>query len=391
MAHYRKRGKKGQETWSFIIDLGLDPLTKKRKQVSKGGFEKKKDAQAAARIIELEIERGTFIKESEMPFENLAHDWLKSYGLNVKISSVRAREKEMKHFICVWGPYPIKNITKKMYQDRIYELSGRYTRNYTSGIHACGRMLFRHAMDLGLIKVNPTENIHLPKQQTKIEDLESGQETVKFIEKEELAQFLKLCQTDGLEMDSLVFTTLAYTGIRIGELLALKWADIDMDQSRLRVTKTLYNPNNNYREYQLLTPKTTGSIRTVRIDNMLVSIMKKHRMKQNETKLKNRQLYNDNAFIFARDDGYPQLRKVIEVRLKRLLKIAGIEKNITPHSFRHTHTSLLIEAGVGIKEIQQRLGHTDINTTMNIYAHMTANMEEKASHQFSELMKDLLL
>ncbi|PSA96908.1 integrase [Bacillus halotolerans] len=63
------------------------------------------------------------------------------------------------------------------------------------------------------------------------------------------------------------------------------------------------------------------------------------------------------------------------------MKKAEIEKNITPHSFRHTHTSLLIEAGVGIKEIQQRLGHTDI-TTMNIYAHMTSNIEEKASQQF---------
>ncbi|KRF59013.1 hypothetical protein ASG97_21345 [Bacillus sp. Soil745] len=61
----------------------------------------------------------------------------------------------------------------------------------------------------------------------------------------------------------------------------------------------------------------------------------------------------------------------METRLKRLLKKAEIEKNITPHSFRHTQTSLLIEAGVGIKEIQQRLGHTDINTTMNIYAHMS--------------------
>jgi integrase len=101
-------------------------------------------------------------------------------------------------------------------------------------------------------------------------------------------------------------------------------------------------------------------------------------------------MYIDNHFIFARNDGHPQLRKVVETRLKRLLRISGIEKNITPHSFRHTHTSLLIEAGVGVKEIQQRLGHTDINTTMNIYAHMTANMEEKASHQFSRLMKDLL-
>lgn len=107
-------------------------------------------------------------------------------------------------------------------------------------------------------------------------------------------------------------------------------------------------------------------------------------------KCRERALYIDNQFIFARDDRHPQLRKVIETRLKRLLKKEDIDKNITPHSFRHTHTSLLIEAGVGVKEIQQRLGHTDINTTMNIYAHMTVNMEEKASHQFSKLMKDLL-
>ncbi|WP_439127245.1 tyrosine-type recombinase/integrase [Peribacillus frigoritolerans] len=95
----------------------------------------------------------------------------------------------------------------------------------------------------------------------------------------------------------------------------------------------------------------------------------------------------DNQFIFARNDGHPQLRKGIETRLKRLLKKVDIDKNITPHSFRPTHTSL-IEAVVGVKEIQQRLGHTDINTTLNIYAHMTA--EEKASHQFSKLMKNLL-
>jgi integrase len=385
MAHFRKRGEK----WSYIIDLGIDPLTKRRRQVSKGGYEKKRDAQSAARIIEREIEKGTFIKESLIPFETFAHDWLKSYGPKVKVSSVRARGKEMKHFISVWGPYPIKSITKKMYQDRINELAATYSPNYMSGIHACGRMIFRHALELGLIKINPTENIHLPKRQTKVEDLEKKEEEYKFLEKEELALFLNLSKTAGLEMDTLIFTTLAYTGLRIGELLSLKWTDLDLENGKLRVTKTLYNPTNNYEKYELLTPKTTGSIRTIRIDNMLVAMLKKHMIKQRELKLKNRMIYQDLGFVFARDDGHPQLRKVVETRLKRLLKKAGIEKNITPHSFRHTHTSLLIEAGVGIKEIQQRLGHTDINTTMNIYAHMTANMEEKASEKFSNLMKGL--
>jgi len=67
-----------------------------------------------------------------------------------------------------------------------------------------------------------------------------------------------------------------------------------------------------------------------------------------------------------------------------------VDKRITPHSFTHTHTSLLIETGAGIKEIQERLGHSDIITTMNIYAHMTKNIEEKTSHKFNQLTKGLI-
>ncbi|NEU31266.1 tyrosine-type recombinase/integrase [bacterium LRH843] len=76
--------------------------------------------------------------------------------------------------------------------------------------------------------------------------------------------------------------------------------------------------------------------------------------------------------------------------MKRLLKVAGLDQNPTTHSLRHTHTSLLIEAGVGIKETQLRLGHTDVKATLNIYAHMTTDMKEQASLKFSELMKSLL-
>ncbi|MBT2729203.1 site-specific integrase [Bacillus sp. ISL-75] len=387
MAYIRKRN---NGKWSYTVSLGIDPLTQKQKQITKSGFATKKEAASAARKVEAEIENGGFIKETKMTFESFAQDWIKLYAQNAKISSVRARSKEMKHFIKVWGPYPLKKISKQIYQRRIVELSEKYSRNYVSGIHACGRMIFNHAVELGLIKINPTENTQLPKYQVRVEEIESQQEEIKFLEKEELALFLRTTNSDGLEMDSLIFTTLSYTGLRIGELLALKWSDFDKEKGSLRVTKTLYNPNNNFKEYKLLSPKTAGSIRTIRIDERLVKMLKRHEIKQKEIKLQKGPLYIENLFIFARNDGHPQLRKVIETRLKRLLKKANIDKNITPHSFRHTHTFLLIEAGVGVKEIQQRLGHTDINTTMNIYAHMTANMEEKASHQFSKLMKDLL-
>jgi integrase len=141
---------------------------------------------------------------------------------------------------------------------------------------------------------------------------------------------------------------------------------------------------------RLLTPKPRGSIRSIKIDSNVMKLLKVHKAQQNDLKMYTRDKYLDKDFIITRPSGHPEIIKTIQNRMQRLLKLANIKKNVTPHSFRHTHTSLLIEAGVGIKEIQQRLGHTDIETTMNIYAHMTKNMEEKASQKFSELMKGLI-
>ncbi|WP_157831156.1 tyrosine-type recombinase/integrase [Bacillus sp. BA3] len=106
--------------------------------------------------------------------------------------------------------------------------------------------------------------------------------------------------------------------------------------------------------------------------------------------MKQRLVYENQDFIFAENIGHPRVMKQVVLRLQRLMKHLDVDKHITPHSFRHTHTSLLIEAGAGVKEIQERLGHSDINTTMNIYAHMTKNIEEKTFRKFSELTKGLL-
>jgi hypothetical protein len=87
------------------------------------GFTTQKEAKSAARKLEQEVENGTYVKETKMTFEAFAQDWIKVYAQNVKISSVRARSKEMKHFISVWGPYQLNKITKQNYQRRLVELS----------------------------------------------------------------------------------------------------------------------------------------------------------------------------------------------------------------------------------------------------------------------------
>lgn len=135
----------------------------------------------------------------------------------------------------------------------------------------------------------------------------------------------------GLDSDMLIFTTLSYTGLRIGELLALKWSDVDMNKKRLRVTKTYYNPNNK-REFTLLTPKIKGSIRKIMFDDVVISLLKKHRIKQREFMLKNGMVYHDEDFIFTGMEGFPMVIKFVQTRLQRLLAKSDIEKHITLHS-----------------------------------------------------------
>ncbi len=90
-----------------------------------------------------------------------------------------------------------------------------------------------------------------------------------------------------------------------------------------------------------------------------------------------------------RQFGYPIVIKNVRDRMKRLLAIAGLNEDLTPHSLRHTHTSLLAEAGVSLEQIMDRLGHSDDQITKNVYLHVTQEMKKEASQKFAELMRSL--
>ena len=128
------------------------------------------------------------------------------------------------------------------------------------------------------------------------------------------------------------------------------------------------------------------------MDEEVINALKEHKNVQDEVIEQLGDTYHNNDFIFAkmeRQFGYPIVIKTVQNRMARLFRIAGLNPALTPHSLRHTHTSLLAEAGVSLEQIMDRLGHTDDQITKNVYLHVTQEMKKEASQKFSELMRSL--
>ncbi len=312
---------------------------------------------------------------------------------NIKESTVRIRRHEIKRFLDYFAKLKIKNITRTQYQDAINDLKKRgYARNTIDGAHRTGRMIFKKALEMEVLKKDPTEHTHVPKQLKTIEELEGKKDLPKYLEKQQLKHFLQVAKKLGLDQDYPIFLLLSYTGVRVGELCALKWRDIDMENQTISISKTYYNPTNNKKEYKLLTPKTPTSVRVIDVDDTVISELKLHKSFQNKTIMKYRDIYHDQGFVFASIDnllGYPLYLKKVGNRMTRLLKLAELNYELTLHSLRHTHTSLLAEAEVSLPQIMERLGHKDEDTTRNVYLHVTKKMKKEASQKFKELMENL--
>jgi len=399
--HFYRRGCKCKKKkctcgskWAFTIDIGIDPITGKRKQKTKSGFNTEQEAETAAAALIHEVNEGTYLEESDKTFSEFTKEWLPIYSdsKDVKPGTIRVRLHEIGKLLPYFAQLKLRDITRKMYQDTLNDLKDQgYSDSTREGINRTGRMIFRKAVELELIKKDPTEFAYVKKDKKTIEELEE-EEIPKYLEKEELALFLETAGINGLEHDDLVFLILAYTGIRVGELVALKWKDIDFKNNTISITKTYYNPNNNTVEYQLLPPKTRKSRRKIVVDEDVINALKEHKKVQNKVIERLGNDYYNQDFIFAkmeREFGYPIVIKNVRDHMKRLLKIAGLNEDLTPHSLRHTHTSLLAEAGVSLEQIMDRLGHTDDQTTKNVYLHVTQEMKKEASQKFSELMRSL--
>lgn len=395
MASFRKRGK----TWQYIIELGRDPVTGKRKQLTKSGFRTKKLAEEAARKIEQQISDGTFVEESDITFNDFVDEWKKYYAkyvkpntLTTRMTAVNTLNKYIKHAM-------MRKITKAYYVEILHNLHDRgVAKNTILNVHSAARLIFKYAhREKRIIKQNPTENIDLrfldKEEGVSVSDNVELNDDEKFLEKEDLVTFLNIAKSrkDDHPQDYIIFLTLAYTGLRRGELSVLKWSDIDLVNQTLSVSKTFtYGDTYKANDVVLGPPKTIESNRIIDIDSFVVEQLKMHKAWQNEYKMRNRKQYKDMDFVFINTHkypGYPITPNVIYSHFKSILKQMGYKVNLSPHSLRHTHASLCIEADIPLRDIAERLGQSDTRTLEKIYAHTTKGQRQKVATKFNKLME----
>ncbi len=382
-------------SWYYVFDIEKHPVTGKRKQIKKGGFKSEKEAEKAGIKARVEHEKGISASTEKITFGEVANLWLDEYENrgHVKKSSVFIREKSLKPWFSYFDNIQVKKITMPMIQSALNELSEKYSDNTLSGTFSVLKMIFRKAREFGYINTDPTEFAYMPKKRKSLEEIESEPIQSRYLEKDTLRNFLTVANDFGLDHDKMMFRLLAYTGMRIGEALALKWSDINLETKSISINRRITHHKNNLRDYELDTPKTNSSKRVIPIDEVMTRLLKELRTYQNWFKSQNTD-YSDLNFVFvnynkkSNSKGYPITQKHVRMRLERILKMANIQQHVTPHTFRHTHTSLLAEAGVDLVTIMERLGHKDDSITRDIYLHITQALKQEAVHKFEKLMND---
>lgn len=393
--HCRKIKSKSGYAWECFGDAPRDPRTGKRKLIKRRAKTQKEAKNRLEKAIKkLEQQIYPELLNENMTFGQLSRKWLDIYAATgVKRGSIRIREKEINILNNYFQYLLVTEITHHMYQNMLIKLDKEgYARNTISGVNTCANMIFKYAIKNKLINENPREDAFIPKKAVTVKQLEEKTIEETYFEKQELLTFLDAVLKIGLELDKERFYTLAFSGVRPGELTALKKSDIDFDNNTIRVSKTLYNENNNTKKYTLGTTKT-NKIRVIDMDEKIMIMLKKLVQKNDKHKLKYQTMvddFHDENFLFQRSNGYPFTVKNLGDRMRRIMKYIDIGKKLTPHSFRHSHISMMTESGIDLPTIMQRVGHEDPDTTLKVYTHVTEKMKVKSMDNLSMMNRDLL-
>lgn len=393
MAYFYKvtsNNKQGYK-WVCVGDAPPDPYTGKRKQISRRADTKKEAEKRVNKVISDLTSYGIDAqKNKKLTFEMVANEWLSIYSKGkIKQRTIDQRASTIISICKYLGQLKIDRITHKQYQNMLNDYdSKRYSTSAIITLNSVANMIFKYAIKNKLRLDNPCFGAVIPKKTRTVEEIENDVIAEKYFEKNELIEFLEATKRYGQYQDIEMFYLLTFSGMRSGEMCALKWTDIYFETNEIRITKTIYSKNDNRGKYILTPPKTDGSIRTIDIDSSIMKLLKEH--KELQRKAPRTMNSHDMNFVFCRINGSPFFPKIVLSRMKKILLMTTITKPATPHIFRHTHISMLAEAGADLKSTMARVGHTNAKTTLQVYTHVTDKMKKDTSNKIKIHYSDIL-
>lgn len=347
ISEYKK--KDGKTYYKFSIYLGTNKEGKKI-ITSRQGFTTKKEA--TIEYVKL-IENAKRLLNKKYTFKEVYEKWIKDYEPTVKGSTFQQTRRMLElHVLPTLSELFINDITIDDIQKLIKKIYNKTT-NYKK-IKNYINLVLKYAHKRDWISKNPCEFVIVPKPKPK-------DKKVNWLNKDELVNFLELAKNNLSIKWYAFFRLLAFTGLRRGEALALHWADINIPSKTLSVNKGLTRDKNG--KAIISTPKNKGSKRIIDLDKKTIEILLEHKKEQKNTNI-----------VFANDNGKYSCLSFPTHKLDKLKKIENIQ--ITCHGLRHTHCSLLFESGANLGDVQDRLGHSDVQTTMNIYNHVSKDRKK---------------
>ena len=383
ITEYKK--KDGSVVYRSSVYLGIDTVTgKKVKTTISDRTKNRLKSKAIQAKVEFEKNGSTVTKAVNVTtYQELTELWLENYCHTVKHSTlIGAKNNIKKYLLPSFGDYKLDKLTAPIIQHQVnqwaidYNQLGKGYQQYNQ-LHALNKRILSYAVSLQVIASNPASDIIVPRRKPK-----EGQK-LKYLDDDNLKKFLdyldQLPNTYKNFFDTVLYKTLLATGLRIRECLALEWSDIDLKNGTLDVNKTL----NIIKE--ITSPKTKSSIRVIDLDNKTVLMLRLYKARQSQIG-KEMGLTYEKVFSNSFDKHIDA--RMLSFRLVKHLERAGCPR-FTFHAFRHTHASILLNAGLPYKEIQTRLGHAKLSMTMDIYSHLSKDNQKNATSFYEKAIEKL--
>ena len=379
ITEYKK--KNGTIVYRANIYLGVDQVTGKKVKTSVTGRTRKevklriKEAQHDFKANGKTVTKAVPVKN----YKELAELWLKSYEMTVKPQTFIATKRMIyNHLTPVFGELKLDKLSVSYIQGFINDLSKEFVHFGT--VHSINKRVLQYGVSLQLIPFNPARDVILPKV------VKPDNKAIKFIDYDDLKALMSYMEKLSNKkysyyFDYVLYSVLLATGCRFGEAIALTWSDIDFENATIDINKN-YN-----RLVDIVgTPKSKAGFRVISIDQKTVNLLRLYKNRQ-------RQLFTDISseapeVVFATPTRKYQNTAIRQESLDRRLKEIDCPR-FTFHAFRHTHASLLLNAGISYKELQYRLGHSTLAMTMDIYSHLSKDKEKEAVSYYEKAINSL--